>query len=152
MNRFFIVISTLFFMLPLLMAGGGHDHSKIKPSHGGKMHEVGSHVAFVEVVHDLKNGLMSIYILSPEGKPMGISNALRLNLTYMAGGSKKRTQIVTKALNLSGGKANVFEAQGHVLKSHNIEGVIALKMNSKTYRVQLEFGESHQHGGEEHKH
>ena len=115
--------------------------------------EVGEHAAHIEFVHDEKHGKVVLHILDKEGKTMGIGNAPRLNLTYKDEKKEKKKQIITKALNLKDGKSNEFEAEDSILKSKDFGGKISIKIESKTYRVELHLhheGCAHAHHGHNH--
>lgn len=146
MKSLLFVLSTLFFVMPFLMAQD-HGHGHMKASHGGEILEVGNHVAHIEMVHKKKIGIIMLFVLDAHGKTMGISNAIRLNITYKIGKTEKRKQVIGKALKLKGGKSSVFEAQDDIFKSEDFEGLISIKIKGKTYRVELHHDD---HEGHDH--
>lgn len=123
-----------------------HGHGHIKASHGGEILEVGNHVAHIEMVHEEKTGMITLFVLDADGKSMGISDAARINITYKIGKSEKRKQVIGKALKLKNGKSSVFETQDNIFKSEDFEGIISIKIKGKTYRVELH----HNHEGHDH--
>jgi hypothetical protein len=112
-----------------------HDHDEHKPPHGGFLLEVGDHVAHVEVVHDAKDGKVTLYVLDKEAKEaVKIKDAPKLNLMTEDGA----VQVETKAVEADKeGLASQFEAKSDALKADPLKGRIAIVIGEKKYNVEI---------------
>ena len=131
----------------------GHDHEKEGHSevgkNGGQMFEVGEGIADLEFVQNKKTGMVKIFLFK-EGtdKALKVAKAPRINLTLKG----MRKQIKTKMINAdTSGKSSTFVAKNNLLKSE-IEGVISIKIDGKSYKVKLaDDHEGHDHEGHDHE-
>jgi hypothetical protein len=154
MKTIIMLLAILLLPLTALKAEEDHDHEHhhhdMKPAHGGEILEVGEHVAYIELVHDKKLGKITLYITDAHGKTLAISDAPRLNLIYRVDKEDKKKQLITKAKAATDdGSASEFEVQDDVLKSEEFEGLISIKINGKSYRVELNHHD-HNHEGHDH--
>lgn len=154
-----LVLSVLMSMTLMAEEKHGHDHDKdhkhkeghIKATHGGKVLEVGKHVAHIEVVHKIKEGSITLYILDKAGKAMAIADAPRLNLRFVEGKEKKKKQLKTTGHNVKENKSFEYKAEDALLKTKGFSGKIAIKIGDKKYKVELSHGDHDGHKGGDHK-
>jgi len=129
-----------------------HDHHNIKATHGGEIFEVGEHVAFIELVHDEAKGKMTLYLYDKNGKSFLIETPPRLNFEIKAGKSKKRKQLIMKALHIKHKKSYEFEISDAILKGDDFKLIVSLKLNKKSFRVNAEHShhDADEHEGHDH--
>jgi hypothetical protein len=157
--RFYTIVFSLFVFLTQILVSAesdDHHHDHMKPQHGGKILEVGKHIAFIELVHDENNGKITLYIFDKNGKSMPIDDSPRLNIIYKIGKTEKKKQLITKGLHKKHNKAYEFESVNEILKGDDFELIVSLKINKKSYRVTLdhshhEAGEHDSHDHDDHK-
>ena len=132
---------------PALSAESGHNHADHDghhhaAPHGGTVLIVGHHVAYLEIVINHAQGILTLYSYDDHGKELMLEKAPYLNLIV----NKKRMQIKLKAKSAQLPSA-IFIAQDWVLRQ-KLEGRISLKIGNKTHQVKLALGhKGHDHGG-----
>ncbi|MHC4945452.1 MAG: efflux RND transporter permease subunit, partial [Planctomycetota bacterium] len=118
---------------------GSHDHGQ--GAHGGALMSVGAHIADLEWLHDEQAGKVTIYLTDHDGGPVAIEVAPKINLVTAEGNK----QIVCRGKDAEAGKAWCFEASDDALKTCELKGRIALKIEGKPYSVEIALHE-HDHG------
>ena len=107
----------------------GHDHAK--GEHGAKKVLTIKGVGTIELVHDQKDGEVTLTILGVDKKALKPAKAPRLNLTV----DGKRKQVKTKAVGTV--KAgNVFTAVAAVL-TDKLNGQVTIKIGDKNHKVDI---------------
>ena len=149
-----IRLASAFVLLGLFASGAraGDDKKEeeekeeLKAPHGGVLLEVGEKVAHLELVRDEKEGTVTIYVLDAKAeKGVAIRNPPKINLTTKDGAK----QVVTKAVEPDKeGLASRFEATDEALKTHALEGRIAVTIDGKKFNIDLP-KEKHDHDHEE---
>ncbi len=125
----------------------GEKEEEHKAPHGGVLLEVGAEVAHLELVHDAKEGKVTIFVLDGKAeKAVAIKDAPKVNLMTDDGAK----QVVTKAVDPDKeGLASQFEAKDDALKADPLKGRIAITIGEKKYNVDIKEGgdghEGHDH-------
>ena len=105
--------------------------------HGGKIVEVGDHVAHLELKHDEKAGTITVYVLGKDEKtPFPLTKAPEVKLRTQDGPKV----LATKAQD---DKNTIFSVTDDALKVHGPQGRISLEINGKPYNPGLPHMDDH---------
>ena len=154
-----VIAMAAIFVANAVLAGEGHDHGH-DHDHGHAHDETVKStntttklvlkvkdIALVEVIHDLKEGKITISVMDGKKKALAPEKAPRLNLMV----DKKRKQLKTTTVK---GETAKFEVTDDVLKS-KLNGKLAIKFADKTHQIPLDAHANcdHDHGkGHGHAH
>jgi len=112
-------------------------HATAPGPNGGKVVEVGAHLAHLEILHDEKAGTITIYVFDKDIKtPMALAKAPEIKLSTMEGPVVLPTKAVDDK-NLS------FTVTHDALKAHGPEGRISLELGGKPYNPALPHMDNH---------
>ena len=96
--------------------GGGHSH---QAPHGGKLIELGDHVASIELVRDTTAGKLTAYVLDGHAENFIRISASELTVTLYSGGERRTLPLKAVANAGTGetvGNTSQFEGQADWLK------------------------------------
>jgi len=130
----------------------GHNHPSEGPHHGSLI-ELGKEAYHAEVVHDEKNGSVTIYILdSAATKSVPIKAESVLINAKHDGKGQQFTLAAAPEANDPKGQASRFSTQdkavGELLEEHDVEAQLVLEIDGKSYRGDIP-AHDHDH---DHKH
>jgi hypothetical protein len=127
--------------------GDAHDHGHEGP-HGGHLVELGNEDYHAEVVHDDKNGTVSVYVLDGTAKnPVAIDAAdVNINVTHEDGAEQFKLVAAPDASDPQG-KSSCFRSRdanlAADLDSHGHQAHLVLSIDGKQYRGTIEHHHHH---------
>mgnify|MGYP006921593391 CR=1 FL=1 len=112
-------------------------HSREHGPHGGKVVEVGAHVAHLELLHDENAGSITIHVFGKDLQtPMALDKAPEIKL----GTAEGPRVLPTKALD---DEKMSFSVTDEALKKHGPQGRISLEIGAKPYNPSLPHMDDH---------
>ena len=121
-----------------------HDDTKGEGRNDGRMFTVGDNLAEIEFCHNKKQGTVQIYVFKKGAKEvLPIAKVPRINLTFKTA----RKQIKTQAIKPNADKKTAHFAVTHELLVGDINAVVSIKIDGKSYKVKLNPPEKCAHGG-----
>ncbi|MAE77415.1 MAG: hypothetical protein CMJ85_11160 [Planctomycetes bacterium] len=110
-----------------------------KGPHGGKVLEVGAHVAHLEIAHDEAAGKMTIWVLGPDlATPLKLAKPPQLKIASADG-----PRVIDSKPGAAAAGDSIFVAIDKALAEHAPEGRITVEINGKVYNPALTH--DHQH-------